>query len=51
VGSTITATLDPADPVFINDLISLEEFTEMKYQMMKGFEAAEKVFADAASEF
>lgn len=43
--------LDPADPVFINDLISLEEFTEMKYQMMKGFEATEKVFADAASEF
>ena len=43
--------LDPADPVFINDLISLEEFTEMKYQMMKGFEAAEEVFGKTAEEF
>lgn len=43
--------LDPADPVFINDLISMEEFTEMKYQMMRGFEAAESVFQETAKEF
>lgn len=43
--------LDSADPIFINDLISMEEFTEMKYQMMKGFEAAKEVFKEAADDF
>lgn len=43
--------LDSADPIFINDLISMEEFTEMKYQMMKGFEAAKEVFKEVADDF
>lgn len=43
--------LDAADPIFVNDLISMEEFTEMKYQMMKGFEAAKEVFKEAADDF
>lgn len=43
--------LDTEDPVFINDLVSMEDFTEMKYQMMAGFQAAGSAFREAADEF
>ncbi|MDR2908545.1 MAG: pyruvate ferredoxin oxidoreductase [Oscillospiraceae bacterium] len=43
--------LDPTDPVFINDLITMEEFTEMKYQMKEGFASAADVFNEVSAEF
>lgn len=35
--------LDTSDPMFVNDLTPTDEYTEMRYQQMVGFEEAAKV--------
>jgi len=43
--------LDPADPMFINDLTPSIEFTEMRYQQAVAFSQAETVLPEAFTEF
>jgi len=43
--------LDPKDPMFINNLISPDEFSEMRYQQKVAFDNAEKVIPAVQEEF
>ena len=43
--------LDPADPMFVNDLTPPAEFTEMRYQQQLAMENAPAVLDEAAGEF
>lgn len=47
--------LDPADPMFVNDLTPTDEYTEMRYQQKVGFEkaadVAEAVFDEYGRKF
>lgn len=43
--------LDPADPMFVNDLCPTVEYTEMRYQQKVGFETAAKVAKDVFAEY
>jgi pyruvate ferredoxin oxidoreductase alpha subunit len=43
--------LDPKDPMFINNLISPDEFSEMRYQQKVAFDHAEKVIPSVQEEF
>lgn len=43
--------LDPHDVLFINDLCPTSEHTEMKYQQMMGFKAAERVTREVFAEY
>ncbi len=43
--------LDPKDPMFINNLISPDEFSEMRYQQKVAFDNAEKVIPVVQDEF
>lgn len=43
--------LDPKDPMFINNLISPDEFSEMRYQQKVAFDNAEKVIPVVQEEF
>ncbi len=39
----INLYLDPKDPMFVNDLTPTDEYTEMRYQQMVGFQRAAQV--------
>lgn len=43
--------LDPDDPMFINGLVPPEDFTEMRYQQLVGFESALRVIPQVQEEF
>lgn len=43
--------LDPRDPMFINNLISPDEFSEMRYQQKVAFDNAEKVIPLVQEDF
>jgi pyruvate ferredoxin oxidoreductase alpha subunit len=43
--------LDPDDPMFINNLVPPEDFTEMRYQQRAGFENALEVIPQVQDEF
>lgn len=45
------AYLDTKDPMFINDLVSPNEFTEMRYQQKIGFENALRIIPEIQKEF
>lgn len=45
------AYLDPADPMNINDLVTPDEFTEMKFQQKVGFDNAGPVMDQVFAEF
>lgn len=45
------AILNPADPIIINNLTSSDEFTEMRFQQMQGFENAREVIDNVFDEF
>lgn len=45
------AYLDTEDPMFINDLVSSDEFTEMRYQQKAAFENALKIIPEIQEEF
>lgn len=45
------AYLDTKDPMFINDLVPSDEFTEMRYQQKKGFDMALDVLQEIQKEF
>lgn len=43
--------LDPKDPMFVNDLTPTNEYTEMRYQQMVGFQEAKRVAPEVFAEF
>jgi pyruvate ferredoxin oxidoreductase alpha subunit len=43
--------LDPRNPMFINNLIPPEEFSEMRYQQKMGFERSLEVFTETSEKF
>jgi pyruvate ferredoxin oxidoreductase alpha subunit len=43
--------LDPKDPMFVNDLVPPEDFTEMRYQQKVGFENALNVIPEVQRAF
>lgn len=43
--------LDPKDPMFVNDLTPTDEYTEMRYQQMMGFQEAAKVAPQVFAEY
>lgn len=43
--------LDPKDPMFVNDLTPTDEYTEMRYQQMVGFQEAAKVAPQVFEEY
>lgn len=43
--------LDPQDPMFVNDLTPTDEYTEMRYQQMVGFQEAARVAPRVFTEF
>ena len=43
--------LDPKDPMFVNDLTPTDEYTEMRYQQMVGFQEAAKVAPKVFAEY
>ena len=43
--------LDPANPMFINDLTPTAEFTEMRFQQAEGFKQAEALLPEVFAEF
>lgn len=43
--------VDPADPMFVNDLTPTDEYTEMRYQQKVGFEDASRVAKAVFQEF
>lgn len=43
--------VDPADPIFVNDLTPTDEYTEMRYQQMEGFKAAQRITGEVFKEY
>ena len=43
--------LDPQDPMFVNDLTPTDEYTEMRYQQMVGFQEAARVTQEVFDEY
>lgn len=43
--------LDPKDPMFVNDLTPTDEYTEMRYQQMVGFQEAARVAPKVFAEY
>ena len=47
----INMYLDPEDPMFVNDLTPTNEYTEMRYQQMVGFQETLRVAPEVFAEF
>lgn len=47
----INMYLDPMDPMFVNDLTPTDEYTEMRYQQMVGFQEAARLAPQVFAEY